>query len=71
VPLERDGSYQRAAYGVNDRQTAVAVADDDASVPRIDADVISIAAELDPVERRQIGSAKYSHRAVTGIRDEE
>ena len=71
MSLKLDGAGLGATHRVDDRQTAIAIADDDMAAARIDADIVSIVTQIDCAERSQIRSPKHPHGAVAGIGDQD
>jgi hypothetical protein len=50
-------------------QAAIAVANYDVSVPRIDADIVGVAMQIEFADGCEIRRVENPHRAVTRIRD--
>ena len=60
-----------AGRRINHGQRAAAVSNEDSLICRINANIVGVAAELNPVRGIVVPSFKQSHRTVTGIGDIE
>ena len=69
--LERNVEHLAVARRVDRGKRAAAIADPDAIMRLVDADIVGVVAERDAAARREIRAAIKLHRAVAGIGDIE
>ena len=68
MPLKGGVADLGARCRIDDGQTAIAIADDQLAVARIDANIIGVAAQTRAADRRTIHRTEKSHGAIAGIR---
>jgi len=69
MPLQRNLADLGLCFGVDDRQRAVSVADEDAGSILADANVVSIGAQGNLTRWSEILTLKHPHGAIAGVRD--